>query len=154
MVYELTFIAYLERLNVFLKHVRPVWPPGSPHPCVLLLQELWPVFDSISKNYTEPYVSESLCKCFKNAIVNYESHFLPLVLPLVNLLNECYSRTGNSCYLWIASHVVHKYGKTNDSSLNQRFQTLFETICHSTFKLLPNIARLNQEPDGTSLNFR
>ena len=134
---------------MFLRHIQPKLDVGQAHPCVVLLQELWPVLDMILKNHGSTSAGESLCKCFKNAIVSYDRQFLPLAQPLMLMLSNAYMATGQPCYLWVASHVVRRYGKMMEGpAMIASIGTMFETMTQTTLKQLNTPAHFNEHPDG------
>ncbi|CAG8533786.1 12478_t:CDS:2 [Acaulospora morrowiae] len=93
---------------------------GQTHPCISIIQELWPVFDVLFRNFgVDPQLSESLCKCFKCCVVHYPNDFQQLLPELMDRLIAAFDQTGLSCYLWVAGKCVriHSSGEGTEATL-------------------------------------
>lgn len=142
--------ATLERLNVFLRHIQPKIAPSdstSTHPCVGLLQEMWPILTQIMQHYGDTLVSEVLCKCFKNAIISYDHHFLPLLLPFIEQATSTFVSTRQPCYPWAASHAIKRFAKTGGSEVIAAFVSMYQTMLQVTLQTLDSPERFDTFPD-------
>ncbi|KAF0521261.1 ARM repeat-containing protein [Gigaspora margarita] len=107
------------------------------HPCISIIQELWPVFDLLLMNFgADSHLSESLCKCFKYCIVYYPAAFRPLLPEFMDRLITVFDRTSLSCYLWVAGKCVREHSTGEGTEATLTLLTFFERLSVTMFRFI------------------
>jgi transportin-3 len=115
----------------------------------MLLQEMMPLFDALLQKFgSVSRVSEASCRTFKNCIISYDKHMLLLVPVLIPRMTGVYQATGGSCYVWICSHLLRRFGPSASGELQIAFRSMIESINTATFRTLNTAARFGETPDG------
>ncbi|KAJ3091018.1 Nuclear import receptor [Quaeritorhiza haematococci] len=137
-----------DQLSIFMKHVRPQdVPKETPHPCVGLVQSMWPVFDHLMDTFGDSPVAESFARCFRYCMQSYRWHFVPVMGPLMTKTVALFDRTGLPPYLWVAEQCVKEYGNEDTEDGKQMF-ALVETMTGSTFRIFQaHAGRMDTIPD-------
>ncbi|KAG9299539.1 hypothetical protein G9A89_020710 [Geosiphon pyriformis] len=121
---------------------------GQVHPCISVIQEMWPVFDQLLAHFSgHPHLSEAISKCFKNCVVSYSDEFRPLLPALMDRLVNAFDQTGLSCYLWVATKCVREYidGEGSEATLTllafvERLSvTMFRVLAKKKFVDIPDV---------------
>ncbi|CAG8608492.1 6594_t:CDS:2, partial [Acaulospora colombiana] len=111
--------------------------PNTVHPCVSIIQELWPVFNLLLLNFgADPHLSESLCKCFKCCVVYYPNAFHLLLPDLMERLIAAFDQTGLSCYLWVAGKCVRMNSVGEGTEATLALLTFVERLSVTMFRIL------------------
>ncbi|CAB4409821.1 unnamed protein product [Rhizophagus irregularis] len=110
---------------------------GLVHPCITIIQELWPVFDLLLVHFgSDSHLSESLCKCFKYCVVFYRIPFRPLLPDLMERLVTVFGQTFLSCYLWVATKCVQEHCDGEGTEMTMAMLSFVERLSVSMFNLL------------------
>ncbi|RIA97728.1 armadillo-type protein [Glomus cerebriforme] len=110
---------------------------GPVHPCITIIQELWPVFDLLLVHFgSDSHLSESLCKCFKYCVVFYRIPFRPLLPDLMERLVTVFDQTCLSCYLWVATKCVQEHCDAEGTEMSMAMLSFVERLSVTMFSLL------------------
>jgi transportin-3 len=142
-------LGLLNQLNLYFKVVSPKIPGDGAHPCIIVFRDLIPMFDLILQR--ESSLSESVCKIFKNAIVSYDIHCLPLLPWMMERIVESFKAQKESCYLWIASYVIRRYARANDPALRLALTNFVKTLTSLTFQQLKSTEDIDKHVEGNYL---
>lgn len=141
----------LGRINVFFKHIHPNIAPEDPHPCVQLLQEIWPIIDKIFTSFDSPEVGEALCRVLKNTVVSFGGHMRPVLPALISQTADAYKRTRHPCYMWLGSQIIRQTRREVllSSGLAENTKTMVHEMVTVTFSMFDSHTKFNQMPDGS-----
>ncbi|KAF9901790.1 Nuclear import receptor [Lobosporangium transversale] len=104
----------LTQLKIFFKTVNPQVPPAEAHPCIPIVQELWPIMDSLADRVGRiDDVARTLAGCWRSIIISYATHYAPLLPMTMTRLIKSFEQSGLGQYLWVGSRVVREFGETN-----------------------------------------
>ncbi|KAL2916946.1 Nuclear import receptor [Polyrhizophydium stewartii] len=104
-------ILTINELATFFRFVVPEVPAEMPHPCVLIMTEMWPIIQQLYQRHgRDAAIAEALARLFRNSIESYKLHMLPLLPRIVEAQVTYFESTGLSCYLWVAGRCVRTFG--------------------------------------------
>jgi len=138
----------LSQLGVFFKNVEPKSITSSEHPCVTLLQSLWPVFEYLFANLSDiQNISESICRCLVNALRSYKLYMAPMLNPIGQKLVNLYNSYNYSCYLWLAKYIIEVFSE-NSNQYWPILQEMVSNLCQKSFHTFSYKENLIEYPDG------
>ncbi|KAI8903771.1 armadillo-type protein [Gorgonomyces haynaldii] len=101
----------LDQLATFFKYVNPQVSVQEQHPCVQVMEKIWPVFMQLFKAFgREIAIAEATSRLFRNSMESYQLHFDPVLQSLLPLFVETFMDSGLPCYLWVFGHAARIYG--------------------------------------------
>ncbi|KAF9110554.1 Nuclear import receptor [Mortierella sp. AM989] len=104
----------LTQLKIFFETVNPQVAPTEAHPCIPIVQELWPIMDSLADRVGGiDDVAKSLAGCWRSIVISYRTHYAPLLTTTMARLIKSFEQTGLGQYLWVSSRVVREFGELN-----------------------------------------
>ncbi|BFZ63006.1 Nuclear import receptor [Saitoella coloradoensis] len=102
----------IELLTIFIQNVAPFVEASKPHPCVTLMQELWPVLSALLQAYgNAPFVAERISKCVRSMMNAYRMHMLPLLPAIAEMLVVYFDKLQYGCFLWVSGTLVRNFGE-------------------------------------------
>ncbi|KAJ3040360.1 Nuclear import receptor [Rhizophlyctis rosea] len=105
-------IDLLDQFSIFIRVVKPEIPPNTTHPCVTVLQDVWPVLDALMNTHAHARrLHHSLCRIFVFAMESYRYHLRGLLSLMMGKVVSCYAQTGEASFLWVAKKCVGVYGE-------------------------------------------
>ena len=109
----------------------------------LALYETLKIFGSIQ------FISESVAKNFKNIVLSYRIHSLPLLPQMAETLVTSFEQYEFGCFLWASGAVVRQFGHEEvDDGVRYAIWEFVERQCVSTFRCLEK-SKPNDIPDRT-----
>ncbi|CAG8491419.1 5508_t:CDS:2 [Ambispora leptoticha] len=136
------------------KNPPAITPAGQTHPCISIIQEMWPVFDQLLTHFGgHAHFSEAICKCFKYCVVSYRDDFRPLLPALMERLVTTFDGTGLSCYLWVATKCVREHIDREGSEVALTMLSFVQSLSITTFRIL-NEKKIIDIPDVIEEYFR
>ncbi|KAF9432688.1 Nuclear import receptor [Entomortierella beljakovae] len=104
----------LMQLKIFFETVNPQVAPTDAHPCIPIVQELWPIMDSLADRVGGiDDVAKPLAGCWRSIVISYKTHYTPLLPTTMARLIKSFEQTGLGQYLWVSSRVVREFGELN-----------------------------------------
>lgn len=122
--------------------------PTEAHPCIPIVQELWPIMDSLADRIGGvDDASRPLAGCWRSIVISYRTHYAPLLPVTMTRLIKSFEQTGLGQYLWVSSRVVREFGEQNPGAAIQ----FVEGLSVSMWQILQKYAnQFNEIPDGRS----
>ncbi|WAR09032.1 TNPO3-like protein [Mya arenaria] len=143
----------LDRLAAVFRYTTPMVENGSVHPCLPVIQEVWPVLAQACNKYqADVRIVERCCRCIRFAIRCLGKSSSPLLQPLVPQMVSLYQVHSHSCFLYLGSILVDEYG--SDKDCTQGLLDMYQHFCPPTFKLLEEQNGLRNHPDTVDDLFR
>ncbi|KAF9939699.1 Nuclear import receptor [Mortierella alpina] len=135
----------ISQLKIFFETVNPQVAPADAHPCIPIVQELWPIMDSLADRVGGiDDVARPLAGCWRSIIVNYRTHYMPLLPVTMARLVKSFKQSGLGQYLWVSSRVVREFGEVNPGPILQ----FVESLSASMWQILQKYAgQFNEIPD-------
>ncbi|KAG0288381.1 Nuclear import receptor, partial [Dissophora globulifera] len=135
----------ITQLKIFFETVNPQVPPSEPHPCIPIVQELWPVMDSLADRVGGiDEVARPLAGCWRSIVISYRNHYAPLLPVTMARLVKSFEQTGLGQYLWVGSRVVREFGEQTPGPTLQ----FVESLSTSMWQILQKYAgQFNEIPD-------
>ncbi|KAI8598175.1 armadillo-type protein [Dissophora ornata] len=135
----------ISQLKIFFETVNPQIAPTEPHPCIPIVQELWPVMDSLADRVGGiDEVARPLAGCWRSILISYRTHYAPLLPVTMARLIKSFEQTGLGQYLWVGSRVVREFGEVNPGPTLQ----FVESLSVSMWQILQKYAgQFNEIPD-------
>ncbi|KAG0343249.1 Nuclear import receptor [Podila horticola] len=135
----------LSQLKIFFETVNPQVAPTEAHPCVPIVQELWPILDTLADRVGGiDEVARPLAGCWRSTIISYRTHYAPLLPTIMARLTKSFELTGLGQYLWVASRVVREFGESSPAPTLQ----LVESLSVSMWQILQKYSgQFNEIPD-------
>ncbi|KAB2576864.1 Uncharacterized protein DIS24_g6890 [Lasiodiplodia hormozganensis] len=100
----------LQIITIFIQWVQPYVPPTQPHPCVRYCQEIFPVFATLSDNFTTfSPILERVCRCWRYMVLSYRTHMAPLLPQLADKLASGFTSSRQGCFLWATDSIVREF---------------------------------------------
>ncbi|KAL4233679.1 Transportin-3 [Mactra antiquata] len=144
---------WLDRLAAVFRYTTPTVTNGQVHPCLQVIQEVWPVLSQACSRYQgDVRIVERCCRCIRFAIRCLGKNSSPLLQPLVPQMVSIYQVHPHSCFLYLGSILVDEYG--SDKECTQGLLDMFQAFCPPTFKLLEEQNGLRNHPDTVDDLFR
>ncbi|KAH3738663.1 transportin-3-like [Dreissena polymorpha] len=144
---------WLDRLAAIFRYTTPLVENGSVHPCLPVIQEVWPVLSQACTKYqADVRIIERCCRCIRFAIRCLGKSSSPLLQPLVPQMVTLYQVHSHSCFLYLGSILVDEYG--SDKDCTQGLIDMYQHFCPPTFKLLEEQNGLRNHPDTVDDLFR
>lgn len=107
----------IELLTVFAFTVKPYIEDSSPHPCVLVFQEIWPVLSSVLESHgAQQFISEKVCSCLKTILNNYRQHTRSLLPSFAEKLAACFQKYKYGCFLWVSGACVRQFSDVDENT--------------------------------------
>ncbi|KAJ3035633.1 Nuclear import receptor, partial [Rhizophlyctis rosea] len=101
----------VDQFSLFIRVIRPTIDPQSPHPCVIVLQGIWPVLDGLLTTYsTARRLYQAMCRVFVFSMESYRHHLGPLLGLIMTKVVEMFHLSGEACWLWVAKKCVNVFG--------------------------------------------
>ncbi|KAF9349142.1 Nuclear import receptor [Mortierella sp. AD094] len=102
----------ITQLKIFFETVNPQVAPTEAHPCIPIVQELWPIMDSLADRVGGiDDIAKSLAGCWRSIVISYRTHYAPLLATTMARLIKSFEQTGLGQYLWVSSRVVREFGE-------------------------------------------
>ncbi|KAF9217935.1 Nuclear import receptor [Podila verticillata] len=135
----------LSQLKIFFETVNPQVAPTEAHPCVPIVQELWPILDTLADRVGGiDEVARPLAGCWRSTIISYRTHYAPLLPTTMARLIKSFEQTGLGQYLWVASRIVREFGESSPAPSLQ----LVESLSVSMWQILQKYSgQFNEIPD-------
>ncbi|KAJ3289873.1 Nuclear import receptor [Borealophlyctis nickersoniae] len=137
----------MARFAVFVRVVRPQIPHGSSHPCVSVLQDVWPVLDNVVSVFSSAdriiYAFSRVCVA---SMESYRHYLTDLLSPIMTKVVALYEQTKESCLLWVAKKCVSVYGDDEGPQGAVMF-AMVERLTQTTFESLQQMKSLDSNPD-------
>ncbi|KAK3831462.1 MAG: armadillo-type protein [Linnemannia gamsii] len=135
----------ITQLKIFFETVNPQVAPTEPHPCIPIVQELWPIMDSLADRIgAVDEASRPLAGCWRSIVISYRTHYAPLLPVTMARLIKSFEQTGLGQYLWVSSRVVREFGEQNPGACLQ----FVEGLSNSMWQILQKYAgQFNEIPD-------
>lgn len=126
--------------------MNPQVAPTETHPCVPIVQELWPILDTLADRVGGiDEVARPLAGCWRSTIISYRTHYAPLLPTTMARLIKSFEQTGLGQYLWVASRIVREFGESSPAPSLQ----LVESLSVSMWRILQKYSgQFNEIPDG------
>lgn len=136
----------ISQLKIFFETVNPQVAPTEPHPCIPIVQQLWPIMDSLADRVGAiDDVARSLASCWRSIVVTYRTHYAPLLPVTMSRLIKSFEQSGLGQYLWVSGRVVREFGESNPIPTLQ----FVEGLSMSMWQVLQKYAgQFNEIPDG------
>ncbi|KAF9180617.1 Nuclear import receptor [Haplosporangium sp. Z 11] len=110
----------LTQLKIFFETVNPQVGPTETHPCIPIVQELWPIMDTLADRVGGvDEVARPLAGCWRSMVISYRTHYAPLLPVTMTRLMKSFEQTGLGQYLWVSSRVVREFGEANSGATLQ-----------------------------------
>ncbi|KAJ1449981.1 armadillo-type protein [Pelagophyceae sp. CCMP2097] len=145
-------IAELERLTSVVRCALPgrdvleSLGPAMHHPVLVLVDRLWPVFETIADRYRHAsHVVEKLCRCYKHAMRTCRRHFEPMLQRMIVHLVGHFQHQPLCSYLYAASICITEFCG-DDAKVPMLFDML-SSFSASIFALLKTLQDFVQHPD-------
>lgn len=146
-------IIYLDRLAAIFRNTNVNIPPGQPHPCQPVVEEVWPVLSQACHRYqADEKITEQCCRCIRFAVRCIGRHSHSLLQPLVTQMVQLYQVHQHSCFLYLGSILVDEYG--SEAGCVQGLIEMLQAFCGPAFRLLANADALRNHPDTVDDLFR
>lgn len=138
----------ITQLKIFFETVNPQVAPTDAHPCIPIVQELWPVMDSLADRIgAVDEASRPLAGCWRSIVISYRTHYAPLLPVTMARLIKSFEQTGLGQYLWVSSRVVREFGEQNPGAALQ----FVNGLSASMWQILQKYAgQFDEIPDGKS----
>ncbi|KAG0370572.1 armadillo-type protein [Gamsiella multidivaricata] len=135
----------ISQLKIFFETVNPQVAPSETHPCISIVQELWPIMDSLADRVGGiDDVARPLAGCWRSIIISYRTHYGPLLPVTMARLVKSFEQTGLGQYLWVSSRVVREFGEANPGAALQ----FLEGLSASMWQILQKYSgQFNEIPD-------
>ncbi|KAG0312190.1 Nuclear import receptor [Linnemannia gamsii] len=135
----------ITQLKIFFETVNPQVAPTEAHPCIPIVQELWPIMDSLADRIGGvDDASRPLAGCWRSIVISYRTHYAPLLPVTMTRLIKSFEQTGLGQYLWVSSRVVREFGEQNPGAAIQ----FVEGLSVSMWQILQKYAnQFNEIPD-------
>ncbi|KAF8946454.1 Nuclear import receptor [Haplosporangium gracile] len=135
----------ITQLKIFFETVNPQVAPTEPHPCIPIVQELWPIMDSLADRIgAVDEASRPLAGCWRSIVISYRTHYAPLLPVTMARLIKSFKQTGLGQYLWVSSRVVREFGEQNPGAALQ----FVEELSASMWQILQKYAgQFDEIPD-------
>ncbi|KAF8980943.1 Nuclear import receptor [Entomortierella lignicola] len=115
----------ITQLKIFFETVNPQVAPTEAHPCIPIVQELWPIMDTLADRVGGiDDVAKSLAGCWRSIVISYRTHYVPLLPTTMNRLVKSFEQTGLGQYLWVSSRVVREFGELSPGPILQFMEGL------------------------------
>ncbi len=146
-------VLYLDRLATIFRYIQPVVPSGTPHPCLPVLEEMWPVLSTTLETYPEnSRVMERCCRTVRFAVRCIRTQAAPLLEPVVKQIVAIYAIMPHSCFLYLGSIFVDEFSYL--PGCVSGLLAMLESFVPPTFALLQAENGLNHHPDTVDDFFR
>lgn len=146
-------VLYLDRISVIFRFVTPTVPSGAAHPCLAVVQELWPVlsraFEQLSDNVR---VMERCCRTVRFAVRCVGTQSAPLLESLVKQMVVIYSAHPHSCFLYLGSILVDEFSHL--PGCVSGLLSMLQAFLPATFAILQKENGLKNHPDTVDDFFR
>ncbi|KAI8349778.1 armadillo-type protein [Mortierella sp. GBAus27b] len=135
----------ISQLKIFFETVNPQVAPSEPHPCISIVQELWPIMDNLADRVGGiDEVARPLAGCWRSMVISYRTHYQSLLPVTMARLIKSFEQTGLGQYLWVSSRVIREFGEANPGPALQ----FVESLSASMWKILQKYAgQFNEIPD-------
>ncbi|XP_071476765.1 LOW QUALITY PROTEIN: transportin-3-like [Diadema antillarum] len=144
---------WLDRLAAIFRHTNPQVTNGQVHPCLVVLQEIWPVLsETCSKYQGDIRVIERYCRCLRFAIRCIGKGAAALLTPLVTQIVGFYQSHTHSCYLYLGSILVDEYGA--EPGCISGLIDMLQAFIGPTYTILQEPNGLRNHPDTVDDFFR
>ncbi|KAG0015504.1 Nuclear import receptor [Entomortierella chlamydospora] len=133
------------QLKIFFETVNPQVAPAEAHPCIPIVQELWPIMDSLADRVGGiDDIAKSLAGCWRSIVISYRTHYAPLLPTTMARLVKSFEQTGLGQYLWVSSRVVREFGEISPRPTLQ----FVESLSTPMWQILQKYAgQFNEIPD-------
>ncbi|KAJ3329179.1 Nuclear import receptor [Blyttiomyces sp. JEL0837] len=123
----------------------PVIPPNTVHPCLLIIQGVWPCLNELLL-FDSSKVTVAICKVLVESLEDFAQHLEPLVKMVMPGLVLAYKRSQFPSLMWAAMKFVDAYAvdETDDGVV---FYNLIESMSQTAFKSLQEHRNLNHASD-------
>ncbi|XP_030844509.1 transportin-3 isoform X2 [Strongylocentrotus purpuratus] len=146
-------VVWLDRLATIFRHTNPQITNGQVHPCLVVLQEIWPVLsETCTKYQADIRVIERYCRCLRFAIRCIGKSAAALLTPLVTQMVGFYQSHMHSCYLYLGSILVDEYGR--EPSCVPGLIDMLQAFMGPTYTILQEPNGLRSHPDTVDDFFR
>ena len=107
-------VCHLARLGTILGNIKPslyanpfdkspTSPTKSPHACIGVMKEVWPILDRLFQQFSSsPLVLEALCECMSKFVANCKIQAEPFLAPFLAHLDSLFAATLHPCFLGAA----------------------------------------------------
>ncbi|KAF9427872.1 Nuclear import receptor [Podila epigama] len=135
----------LSQLKIFFETVNPQVAPSEAHPCVPIVQELWPILDSLADRVGGiDDVARPLAGCWRSTVISYRTHYGPMLPTTMARLVKSFEQTGLGQYLWVSSRIVREFGEASPAQTLQ----FVESLSASMWQILQKYSgQFNEIPD-------
>ncbi|GJJ78359.1 transportin-3 [Entomortierella parvispora] len=135
----------VSQLKIFFETVNPQVGPTEAHPCIPIVQQLWPIMDSLADRIGAiDDVARSLASCWRSIVVTYRTHYAPLLPVTMARLIKSFEQSGLGQYLWVSGRVVREFGESNPIPTLQ----FVESLSVSMWQILQKYSgQFNEIPD-------
>ncbi|XP_043274763.1 transportin-3 isoform X2 [Venturia canescens] len=147
-------VIWLDRLAAIFRHTNiPMDGACEPHPCQIVLTEMWPVLSNVCDLYQEdPRLMERCCRCLRFAVRCTGRQSAHILESLVKQIVQLYARHYHSCFLYLGSILVDEYA--SDPDCEAGLLGMLEAFIPPTFTVLQQEGGLRNHPDTVDDLFR
>lgn len=145
---------WLDRLAVILRHTDPDVRPNEEHPCLVVMNEFWPIMSNILNKYqSDVRIMERSCRCIRYTVRCIGKQAAILLEPLVKQIVHLYALHQHSCFLYLGSILVDEFANVSDPC-TQGLLDMLQAFIQPTFELLQIENGLKNHPDTVDDFFR
>lgn len=133
---HLILLFYLEKVEI-----------GQSNPAVQLLQDLWPVLESLFTLFGDGPIANSVSRILNYAMDNLKGHLAPLLPQIISKAVEMYDCHGQSSYVWVVKKGVEIYAK-EDNGLGKEMIPIIEKVTAISIRGFQKCGSLDDVPEG------